>query len=228
MASADQSRGVADGKPADLVNFGRTGHRLPGQGRWRADCDWDADATKRILPGSVVTFCGPCAGNPKNIRAGFNLLCPGIEVITPSPLSLAPAGTQPLRREKTVAGIIKRGSTCQYIANEHVKLRPGRAGSHRCFCPGQRDVLIYENGSHRAPSGRNRCSTSPRRRRSRSKTAGRSGDQHTPWSGDRIQKLPVHRAGAEVMGALVSGRSAVAADLPTCRCRLWTTADLGG
>lgn len=58
-ASADQSRGVADGKPADLVNFSVEPDiaRLVKAGK--VDKDWDADATKGIPFGSVVTFCGP-------------------------------------------------------------------------------------------------------------------------------------------------------------------------
>ncbi|MGA8330759.1 MAG: substrate-binding domain-containing protein, partial [Mycobacterium sp.] len=54
-ASGDQSRGVADGKPADVVNFSVEPDitRLVKLGK--VSKDWDKDATKGIPFGSVVT-----------------------------------------------------------------------------------------------------------------------------------------------------------------------------
>src|ERR1700739_4412605 len=85
-ASADQSRGVVEGKPADVVNFSVEPDvtRLVKAGKVSAD--WDADGTKGIPFGSVVTLVVR-KGNPKNIKDWDDLLRPGIEVITPSPLS---------------------------------------------------------------------------------------------------------------------------------------------
>jgi sulfate/thiosulfate transport system substrate-binding protein len=85
-ASADQSRGVVEGKPADVVNFSVEPDitRLVKAGKVSAD--WDTDGTKGILFGSVVTLVVR-KGNPKNIKDWDDLLRPGIEVITPSPLS---------------------------------------------------------------------------------------------------------------------------------------------
>ena len=55
-ASGDQSRGVVDGKPADLVNFSVEPDitRLVKAGK--VSKDWDKDATKGIPFGSVVTL----------------------------------------------------------------------------------------------------------------------------------------------------------------------------
>ena len=85
-ASGDQSRGVADGKPADLVNFSVEPDitRLVKAGK--ISKDWNTDATKGIPFGSVVTLVVR-KGNPKNIRDWDDLLRSGVEVITPSPLS---------------------------------------------------------------------------------------------------------------------------------------------
>ena len=85
-ASGDQSRGVVDGKPADMVNFSVEPDitRLVKAGK--VSKDWNTDATKGIPFGSVVTLVVR-AGNPKNIQDWDDLLRPGIEVITPSPLS---------------------------------------------------------------------------------------------------------------------------------------------
>ena len=85
-ASGDQSRGVVAGKPADIVNFSVQPDifRLVKAGKVSAD--WDTEASKGIPFGSVVTLVVR-KGNPKNIRDWDDLLRPGVEVITPSPLS---------------------------------------------------------------------------------------------------------------------------------------------
>lgn len=149
-ASADQSRGVADGKPADLVNFSVEPDiaRLVKAGK--VDKDWDADATKGIPFGSVVTFVVR-AGNPKTIRDWDDLLRPGIEVITPSPLSsgsakwnlLAPYAAKSDGGRNNQAGI----DFVNTLVNEHVKLRPGSGREATdVFVQGSGDVLIsYEN-----------------------------------------------------------------------------------
>ncbi len=101
-ASGDQSRSVVDGKPADIVNFSVE----PDVNRLvKADKvakDWNADATKGIPFGSVVSLVVR-EGNPKNINDWDDLLAPGIEVVTPEPAELRlrqvePAGA--LRREE--------------------------------------------------------------------------------------------------------------------------------
>jgi ABC-type sulfate transport system substrate-binding protein len=65
-ASGDQSRGVVDGKPADLVNFSVEPDitRLVKAGK--VSKDWNTDATKGIPFGSVVSLVVR-KGNPKNI-----------------------------------------------------------------------------------------------------------------------------------------------------------------
>ena len=85
-ASGDQSRAVVDGKPADLVNFSVEPDiaRLVKAGKVAED--WNADATKGIPFGSVVSLVVR-EGNPKNIKDWDDLLQPGLEVISPSPLS---------------------------------------------------------------------------------------------------------------------------------------------
>ena len=111
-ASADQSRGVVEGKPADIVNFSVEPDitRLVKAGK--VSGDWDKDATKGIPFGSVVTLVVR-KGNPKNIRDWDDLLRPGVEVITPSPLSSGrPSGICSPRTppRPAVAAIRKRAS----------------------------------------------------------------------------------------------------------------------
>ncbi|MFA1701551.1 sulfate ABC transporter substrate-binding protein [Mycobacterium intracellulare] len=149
-ASGDQSRGVVDGKPADVVNFSVEPDiaRLVKAGK--VSKDWNTDATKGIPFGSVVTLVVR-KGNPKHIKDWDDLLRPGIEVITPSPLSsgsakwnlLAPYAVKSEGGANSAAGVdfIKK------LVTEHVKLRPGSGREATdVFIQGSGDVLIsYEN-----------------------------------------------------------------------------------
>ncbi|UQX12730.1 extracellular solute-binding protein [Candidatus Mycobacterium methanotrophicum] len=149
-ASGDQSRGVVDGKPADIVNFSVEPDiaRLVKAGK--VSSNWDKDATKGIPFGSVVTLVVR-PGNPKNIKDWGDLLRPGVEVITPSPLSsgsakwnlLAPYAVKSSGGHNPQAGI----DFINKLVSQHVKLRPasGREATD-VFLQGSGDVLIsYES-----------------------------------------------------------------------------------
>ena len=150
-ASGDQSRKVEAGTPADLVNFSVEPDitRLVKAGKVAED--WNADATKGIPFGSVVTFVVR-PGNPKNIKDWDDLLQPGVEVVTPSPLSsgsakwnlLAPYATKSNGGKEQQAGL---DYLDKLLTNEHLKVRPesGRAATD-VFLQGSGDVLLaYEN-----------------------------------------------------------------------------------
>jgi len=149
-ASGDQSRGVVDGKLADVVNFSVEPDitRLVKAGK--VSKDWNTDATRGIPFGSVVTFVVR-AGNPKNVKDWDDLLRPGIQVITPSPLSsgsakwnlLAPYAVKSSGGQDSQAGV----DFVRKMVGEHVKLRPGSAREATdVFVQGSGDVLIsYEN-----------------------------------------------------------------------------------
>ncbi len=149
-ASADQSRGVVDGKLADIVNFSVEPDitRLVKAGK--VSKDWDKDATKGIPFGSVVTLVVR-PGNPKKIKDWDDLLRPGVEVITPSPLSsgsakwnlLAPYAVKSGGGRDPQAGL----DFVNKLVGQHVKLRAasGREATDG-FVQGSGDVLIsYEN-----------------------------------------------------------------------------------
>ena len=149
-SSGDQSRGVVDGKPADVVNFSVEPDitRLVKAGK--VSKDWDKDATKGIPFGSVVTLVVR-HGNPKNIKDWDDLLRPGVEVITPSPLSsgsakwnlLAPFAVKSGGGRNPQAGL----DFVNQLVSQHVKLRPGSGREATdVFVQGSGDVLIsYEN-----------------------------------------------------------------------------------
>jgi sulfate/thiosulfate transport system substrate-binding protein len=149
-ASGDQSRGVVDGKPADIVNFSVEPDitRLVKAGK--VSKDWDKDATKGIPFGSVVTLVVR-PGNPKNIKDWDDLLRADVDVVTPSPLSsgsakwnlLAPYVVKSGGGHDPQAGL----DYIHKLVGQHVKLRPGSGREATdVFVQGSGDVLIsYEN-----------------------------------------------------------------------------------
>ena len=149
-SSGDQSRSVVDGKPADLVNFSVEPDitRLVKVGK--VSPEWNADVTKGVPFGSVVTLVVR-KGNTKNITDWDDLVAPGIEVVTPSPLSsgsakwnlLAPYAAKSAGGRDQQAGL----DYITTLVNDHVKTRPssGREATD-IFLQGTGDVLIsYEN-----------------------------------------------------------------------------------
>jgi sulfate/thiosulfate transport system substrate-binding protein len=149
-ASGDQSRGVVDGKPADIVNFSVDPDVTRLVKADKVAKDWNADATKGIPFGSVVSFMVR-KGNPKGIKDWDDLLKPGVEVITPSPLSsgsakwnlLAPYAVKSNGGQDPQAGL----DFVNKLVTEHVKLRPGSGREATdVFLQGSGDVLLaYEN-----------------------------------------------------------------------------------
>ncbi|MEB3020694.1 extracellular solute-binding protein [[Mycobacterium] crassicus] len=149
-ASGDQSRGVANGKPADIVNFSVEPDitRLVKAGK--VGEDWNADVTGGIPFGSVVSLVVR-QGNPKHIKDWDDLLRPGVEVISPSPLSsgsakwnlLAPYAVKSDGGKNPQAGL----DFVDRLISDHVKLRPGSGREATdVFLQGSGDVLIsYEN-----------------------------------------------------------------------------------
>src|SRR5690349_16714667 len=149
-ASGDQSRAVLDGKPADIVNFSVEPDITRLVKADKVAKDWNADATKGIAFTSVVSIVVR-KGNPKNIKDWDDLLQPGLEVVTPSPLSsgsakwnlLAPYATKSNGGKDDQAGI----DFVNKLVSEHVKSRPGSGREATdVFLQGTGDVLIsYEN-----------------------------------------------------------------------------------
>jgi sulfate transport system substrate-binding protein len=141
---------VVDGKPADIVNFSVE----PDVSRLvkanKVAQDWNADATNGIPFGSVVSLVVR-KGNPKNIKDWDDLLQPGLEVVSPSPLSsgsakwnlLAPYAAKSNGGQNAQAGL----DFVNKLVSEHIKTRPGSGREATdVFLQGTGDVLIsYEN-----------------------------------------------------------------------------------
>jgi sulfate/thiosulfate-binding protein len=149
-ASGDQSRAVQDGKPADIVNFSVEPDVTRLVKANKVDKDWNADTTKGIPFGSVVSLVVR-KGNPKHIKDWDDLLQPGLEVVTPSPLSsgsakwnlLAPYAAKSNGGQNPQAGL----DFVTKLVTEQVKTRPGSGREATdVFLQGTGDVLIsYEN-----------------------------------------------------------------------------------
>lgn len=149
-ASGDQSRSVMDGKPADIVNFSVEPDvsRLVNAGK--VSPEWNADVTKGVPFGSVVSLVVR-NGNPKNIKDWDDLLRPGIEVVTPSPLSsgsakwnlLAPYAVKSNGGKDQQAGL----DFISALVTDHITTRPSSSREATdVFLQGTGDVLIsYEN-----------------------------------------------------------------------------------
>jgi sulfate transport system substrate-binding protein len=149
-ASGDQSRAVVDGKPADLVNFSVEPDITRLVKADKVAKDWNADATQGIPFGSVVSLVVR-EGNPKNIKDWDDLLQPGLEVVSPSPLSsgsakwnlLAPYAAKSSGGENPQAGL----DFVNELVSEHIRTRPGSGREATdLFLQGTGDVLLsYEN-----------------------------------------------------------------------------------
>jgi sulfate/thiosulfate transport system substrate-binding protein len=149
-ASGDQSRAVVDGKPADIVNFSVEPDITRLVKADKVAKDWNADATQGIPFGSVVSLVVR-EGNPKNIRDWDDLLQPGLEVVSPSPLSsgsakwnlLAPYAAKSNGGQNAQAGL----DFVNKLVSEHIRTRPGSGREATdLFLQGTGDVLLsYEN-----------------------------------------------------------------------------------
>jgi len=149
-ASGDQSRKVAAGATADVVNFSVEPDvtRLVDAGL--VDKSWNSGAHKGIPFGSVVTIVVR-KGNPKGIKDWDDLLKPGVNVVTPNPFSsgsakwnlLAPYSAKSDGGKNAPAGL----DYVSALVKDHVTTQPksGREASDT-FLQGTGDALIsYEN-----------------------------------------------------------------------------------
>ena len=155
-------------QPADIVNFSVEPDvtRLVKAGQ--VDKNWNADATKGIPFGSVVTLVVR-KGNPKNIKDWDDLLQPGIEVVTPSPLS---------------SGSAKWNLLAPYAAKSNGgQDHAGRAGlRHQAGHRARQDpARVRPRGHRRVPAGHAvTCCSATRTRRSTSSGSGEPVEHVNP------------------------------------------------
>ena len=150
-ASGDQSRKVARGLPADVVNLSLVPDitRLVKAGV--VDEDWQEQAPNHSVPFGSVVVLVVREGNPKDIQDWDDLLKPGISVVTPNPGSsgsakwnlLAPYAAKSDGGSNPDAGL----DYLRTLIRDHIRIQPKSAReATTAFEQGQGDVLItYEN-----------------------------------------------------------------------------------
>ena len=238
-ASGDQSRAVVDGKPADIVNFSVEPDITRLVKADKVAAEWNADTTKGIPFGSVVSLVVR-KGNPKNIKDWDDLLQPGLEVVSPSPLSsgsakwnlLAPYAAKSEAGKNPQAGL----DFVSKLVSEHIKTRPGSGREATdLFLQGTGDVLLsYENEAiNTERQGKDVEHVNPPQTfKIENPVAVVTSSQHLEQA-DALNKFLYTDEGqklwAEAGFRPVSPKVAedFAADFPTPE-KLWTIDDLGG
>ncbi|WP_092606320.1 sulfate ABC transporter substrate-binding protein [Raineyella antarctica] len=238
-ASADQSRKVAAGAPADIVSFSLTPDvtRLVDAGLVAKD--WNAGPTAGTpLTSVVVLVVRP--GNPKGIHDWSDLLRPGIDVVTPNPLSsgsaqwnlLAPYAAMSHGGKDPRAGL----DYLHTLVHDHVSTRPSSASeATETFRQGHGDVLLsYENEAivaQRRGDAFEHVVPSETIRIENPVAAVQAGPHRTEaqrfvdWLNTAPAQETLASAGFRPVDPAVAAEHAADFPAPT---RLWTVADLGG
>jgi sulfate transport system substrate-binding protein len=153
-ASGDQSRAVANGLAADVVEFSYEPdvQRLVDAGKVAKN--WADNATDGIVTNSVVVFAVR-KGNPKGIKDWGDLVKPGVDVITANPVVSGGARWNLVAAYgQALASGDSRSEALAYVKsllkNVSVQDKSGRE-SLQTFVGGKGDVLLtYENEARTA------------------------------------------------------------------------------
>jgi sulfate transport system substrate-binding protein len=148
-ASGEQARAVAAGLKADVVALSLEPDITELVNKGLVDKGWNTGFYKGIVTNSVVVFAVR-DGNPKKIRNWSDLIRPGIEVITPNPITSGGARWNVMA---AYGAQLKLGKTPKqandYLTKlfEHVSVLDKSAReSLQTFLTGKGDVLLaYEN-----------------------------------------------------------------------------------
>lgn len=148
-ASGDQSRAVAAGLKADIVDFSLEPDMTRLVKAGLVASDWNTGPQKGFVTDSVVTITTR-KGNPKNLKTWDDLTKPGIQVITPNPATsggarwniLAGYGAKSNKGADQAAGVSYLGAL---LKNVPVQDDSGRKAL-QTFVGGKGDAVItYEN-----------------------------------------------------------------------------------
>jgi sulfate transport system substrate-binding protein len=149
-SSGAQSRAVASGQPADVVNFSTESDISRVEKAGLISSNWDANKYKGIVSDSLVVFVVR-KGNPKHITGWNDLIKPGVDVVTPNPSTsgsarwniMAAYGAQ-LKMGKTPAEALAYVKT---LLTKNVSVEdPSGSTAMETFTGGKGDVLLsYES-----------------------------------------------------------------------------------
>ena len=235
-ASEVQSKAVAAGLPADVVNFSISTDmdRLVQAGL--VDKSWGANPNHGIVSKSVVVFVLR-NGNPKHIRTWDDLVKPGVQVVFPNPFSsggarwdiMAAYGGE-LREEDAEAGAGVPDATlpAQRLAGHE---RPQRA-EHVPLGQGRRPARLRERREARPVAGQARLLPDPEGDAA-DRDAARGRQRQQQGGGAAVRQLALHARRADDLGAerLPVGRAERREELPRefpPRPQLFTIGYVGG
>jgi len=147
--SADQAQAVVNGLPADVVDLSLAPDMQTLVKAGLVSSTWDKNKYKGIVTRSVVAFVFR-PGNPKHIRTWNDLIKPGVQVLTPNPITSGGARWNVLA---AYGAQLKLGKTPKQAADflsklfHHVVVQDKSArDSLNTFLAGKGDVLLtYEN-----------------------------------------------------------------------------------
>jgi sulfate/thiosulfate-binding protein len=148
-ASGDQSKAVAAGQKADVVEFSVTPDMTRLVDAGLVAPSWNTGPSKGIISDSVVVLAVR-KGNPKGITGWDDLIKPGIKIVTADPLRSGSAKWNLLAAYAHGLGATKDAAAAKdylgkFIDNVSVFAESGRKATE-AFTSGQGDVLIsYEN-----------------------------------------------------------------------------------
>jgi sulfate/thiosulfate-binding protein len=148
-ASGDQSRAVAAGQPADLVEFSLEPDvtRLVDAGLVAET--WNANKYNGFVTNSVAVIVTR-SGNPKKLKTWASLANSGVDVVTPNPATSGSARWNVMAGYGTASNLGKKEAVGMAYLNKlfkNVSVQPdsGRAAL-QTFTGGKGDALIsYEN-----------------------------------------------------------------------------------
>ena len=147
--SADQAQAIVNGLPADVVDLSLEPDMQTLVKAGLVAKSWNRNKYKGIVTHSVVVFVFR-PGNPKHIRTWNDLIKPGVQVITPNPITSGGARWNVLA---AYGAQLKLGKTPKQSADflsklfHHVAVQDKSArDSLNTFLTGKGDVLLtYEN-----------------------------------------------------------------------------------
>lgn len=147
--SGEQSRSVANGLKADVVNFSLEPDVSKLVKAGLVPSSWNANATHGFVTNSVVAFIVR-GGNPKHITRWSDLIKPGVQVVTPNPFT---SGSARWNIMAAYGAALKEGKTPaqaqEYLTQmfHHVVSQDSSArNALQTFLAGRGDVLLdYED-----------------------------------------------------------------------------------
>ena len=221
--SGEQSRAVANGQHADLVNFSLEPdvERLVKNGMVQPS--WNQTPTKGMVTNSVDVIIVR-KGNPKHITGWSDLVKPGVQVLTPNPFTSGAArwnvvgayGAQ-LKEGKTEA---QAEEYLKQLFHNVVSQDSSARNALQTFLAGprRRAARLRDRGDRRPEEGRADRIHHPRRHDPDRKPAGRRRLQR---SGQEVRRLPRHAGRAADLGrtGLPPGDQGRARPPPSSRTR---------